>query len=276
MVEELRPHRPGLVVCLGGQVASGDYAALLALRDAVDELGSRVVFIPGPAESGGWLGGARKALLGPTGRVYNGGGVSVIAVDVADGNFFEDRFPTADPFAMAPAGLGPKILAAFHPVLPSPDGEREGLRGEAREELLRYGEAAGVGLAIGATEGEGYVRTAPFGRQLALRYGPAGGEVALVRLTPRGFGTIEVAAVRRSSGLGAAVRHHAARVRAASAEHPGLGRRLALAVVGLVGVLVGFVLRLQRWRARAPDREAALGEDGAGLRADRRGGESIR
>lgn len=247
MVGALRPHRPGVVICLGEQVTAGDYAALLAVRDAIDGLGSRVVFIPGPAESGGWLGEARGALLGPTGRVYNGGGVSTIALDAADGDFSEDRYPLTDPFAVAPSGMVPKILAAFHPILPREAGEEvAGLGSAARAELLGRATAAGAGLAVGATAGAGYIGEAPFGRQLALAHGPAGGEVALVRTTATGFGPIEVIPVPRRSGLRAALHHETARIAAAAAEHPGLGRRLALAVVGLVGALIGLGLRARR------------------------------
>lgn len=237
LLDEMRAEPPDGVVLLGDMIAEGDYAGLLAVRDIVDGLGSRMLYTPGPAECKDRASGFDVLFRGRTlrDRVADLAGVAAILLDTSSGTAAVDGLPSIGFQRLLGQGAGGSAVFT-NGALAAPAGREDALVSDAtaRAEVLRRLSEWKTSWVASTTPGERFDFSHNGVRHLAIGVRDDAVDAALVTVDGDAVTQVRWHTVGLSSKGGARWR----RLCAFAEEHPGHGECLALGCAALLGALL--------------------------------------
>lgn len=248
LLDLVREDPPDLIAVLGNMCAPGDYPGLLAVRDLLDEVGTRVFFTPGPNEAADdWASGYEVVLKGRgmRERMVFHANLSGIVVDSTDGAVPEGRLTSLIFGAALGMHRGCSVAFLHHP-LAGPAGRASALLpdAESRQQLLKRFAEWKVRLCVGVTPGEGWTFERDGMHHLAVGASDEALHGALLRLEDRTVAEMKALSVPRDAALGLGVEWR--RLKGFAEEHEHSGEDLALGIAAVLAGLLGGVAALLR------------------------------
>ena len=247
LLDDVRDVLPDGVVLLGDMIAPADYAGLLAVRDLVDGLGTRMLYVPGPAERADHGRSGFDVLFGGRGlrdRMAVIAGVTTILIDTSSGEVGLDGLggiafrQLLSHRTGAPGVFSNRALAA-------PGGREAVLLGDgpSRQKLLAKLTEWKAGWVASTAPGERFDFSRDGVRHLGIGVRGDAVDAALVTLDVGAVTDVKWLTVTRSpTGGGGTWR----RLCAFAEEHPVEGQRLAMGCAALLGGILSFAGRRRR------------------------------
>jgi len=236
LLDEVRGAPPDGVVLLGDMIIPGDYAGLLAVRDLVDGLGSRMVYVPGPAERGGPSGAGFDVLF--RGRALSDrmaalAGVAVILLDTSSGEIGLDGLTGID-FRRLLGGKSGASGVFTNRALAAPAGREGALLSDdaSRQALLNKLAQWKTGWVVSTVPGERFDFLHDGVRYLGVGVRPDAVDAAIVTLHSDVVTDVNWMTVPLSSATGGGEWR---RLCAFAEEHLVEGERLGLGCAALLG-----------------------------------------
>lgn len=247
LLDDVRHDLPDGVVLLGDMIAPGDYAGLLAVRDLVDGLGSRMLYVPGPAERADDNRSGFDVLF--RGRALRDrmavlAGVAAILIDTSSGEVGLDRLVGIGFRRLLGPGVGASGVFTSR-ALATPAGREAGLMADepSRKGLLKKLVEWKTGWVASTAPGERFDFSHDGVRHLGIGVRDDAVDAALVTLHAGAVTDVSWLSVTRSPvGDGVTWR----RLCAFAEEHPVEGERLAIGCAVLLGGVLSLAGRRRR------------------------------
>lgn len=170
LLEHVRDESLDGIVLLGDMVAPGDYRGLLAMRDRFDAVGTRVAYVPGPAErqdETGWAPLFEGA--GGADRLAQIKGVVAVLLDTTSGAVIDEGLTAVSTRRLLGGGGHGLPIAFSERGVAAPAARRGALMPDAGRLVLRDKlREWGVGIAVASVDGDRFDHEHAGLRQLGL------------------------------------------------------------------------------------------------------------